>query len=210
MNMRTIGIVIAAIVVLGGGYVGWRFMKLQQAAVKWDGPVEGIASENIVKGPDAFDVELTTIINAPADAVYESFLHPERSEGMVKEIRQAKVLSGDDKKKTVLFQILALDQVQTLTVDLNYDAAQKLIGIKTVEGSASIDGSYKLTPSPGDGKKTLVTYKAKQSIPLPLPEGVLKGAIKEQFVNLMNAIRKDLTQQGKMTASVRFALRAAA
>jgi hypothetical protein len=85
---------------------------------------------------------------------------------------------------------------------LNYDAAQKLIGIKTVEGSASIDGTYQLTPSPGDGKKTLVTYKAKQSIPLPLPEGVLKGAIKEQFVNLMNAIRKDLTQQGKMTASV--------
>jgi hypothetical protein len=55
-----------------------------------------------------------------------------------------------------------------------------------------------------------VTYTAKQSIPLPLPEGVLKGAIKEQFVNLMNAIRKDLTQQGKMTASVRSVLRAAA
>jgi hypothetical protein len=105
---------------------------------------------------------------------------------------------------------LALDQVQTLTVDLTYDAAQKRIGIKTVEGSSSIDGAYQLTPSPGDGKKTLVTYKAKQAIPLPLPEGVLKGAIKEQFVNLMNAIRKDLTQQGKMTASVGFVLRAAA
>jgi uncharacterized membrane protein len=210
MNMRTIGIVIAVVVVVVAGYVGLRFYQLQQAAQKWNGPVEGIASEKIEKNGDAFDVELTTIINAPADAVFDAFEHPERSEGMVKEIRQAKVLSGDDKKKTVMFQILALDQVQTLTLELTYDAAGKVISVKTVEGSAAIDGSYTLTSSPGDGKKTLVTYKAKQSIPLPLPEGVLKGAIKEQFVNLMNAIRKDLTQQGKMTAALPVAGRLAA
>lgn len=198
MNMRTIGIVIAALVVIGATYVGYRFYKLQQAASKWSGPVEGINSEKIERNGEAFDVELTTIINAPADAVFEAFEHPERSQGMVKEIRQAKVLSGDDQKKTVLFEILALDQVQTLTVDLTYDKATKKIGVKTVEGSSSIDGAYQLTPSP-DGKKTLVTYSAKQSIPLPLPDGVLKGAIKEQFVNLMNAIRKDLEKEGKMS-----------
>jgi uncharacterized membrane protein len=208
MNMRTIGIVIAAVVAIGATYVGYRFYKLQQAAAKWSGPVEGISSEKIERNGEAFDVELTTIINAPVDAVFESFEHPERSEGAVKEIRQAKVLSGDEHKKTVLFEILALDQVQTLTVDLTYDKANEKIGVKTIEGSSSIDGAYQLTASP-DGKKTLVTYTAKQSIPLPLPDGVLKGAIKEQFVNLMNAIRKDLQKEGKMSARIDAFARAA-
>jgi uncharacterized membrane protein len=209
MKMRPIALAVVAVVVLVGGYVGWRFVQLQRAAAKWDGPVEGIASEKIVKERDAFDVELTTIINAPIDAVFDAFLHPERSEGLVDGIRQAKVLSGDDTKKTVLFEIVALEQPQTLTVELTYDRAQHRIGIKTVEGSSTIDGSYELTASPGDGRKTLVAYRAKQQIPLPLPEGVLKGAIKEQFLNLMSAIREDLTRQGKMAGAMRSLLRAA-
>ena len=91
-----------------------------------------------------------------------------------------------------------------MTVDLTYEKEQNPVGIKTVEGVIDIDGVYALTPSP-DGKRTLVTYTAKQrnKLPLPVPESVERSAIKEQFANLMRAIKKDLAQQGKTVSDAR-------
>lgn len=98
-----------------------------------------------------------------------------------------------------------------LTVDLTYVKDKNEVGIKTVEGVIDIDGVYALSPSP-DGKKTLVTYTAtqKNKLPLPVPKSVEESAIKEQFANLMRAIKKDLQLQGKSTADARLELRLAA
>jgi hypothetical protein len=211
MNARNVAIAIAVIVLLGALWVGLKLRGVQQAAVKWEGPVPEIASENITKDGNTFQIELTSRIDAPVEAVFESFQHPEKSQEMVEEIKMAKVLSGDEKKKTVEFHINVLGQLQVLTVDLSYDPEQKRIGIKTVEGTTDIDGTYQLSPSP-DGKRTLVTYKAKQvdKLPLPIPEAVEKSGIKEQFANLMRAIKKDLQQQGKLVAQVDREVRVAA
>ena len=77
-----------------------------------------------------------------------------------------------------------------------------MIGIKTVEGAIDIDGKYKLSASP-DGKRTLVTYTATQrnKLPLPIPQDVERSAIKEQFANLMKAIKKYLADEGKIVSS---------
>jgi hypothetical protein len=199
MNARSILIVVGLVVLVAVGWIALKFRGIQQAAVKWEGPVPEITSESIGKDGDAFKIELTSRIDAPVAAVFEAFEHPERSQGMIDEIKQAKVLSGDDKKKTVEFHILSLDQLQVLTVDLTYLKDQDRIGIKTVEGTTDIDGYYQLSASP-DGKRTLVTYIARQITKLPLPDGVLKSGIKEQFANLMSAIKKVLKQEGKTVA----------
>ena len=62
-----------------------------------------------------------------------------------------------------------------------------------------IDGTYELSPSP-DGQKTLVTYRATQrnKLPLPIPANVERSAIKEQFANLMRAIKKDIAAGGQV------------
>jgi len=209
MNARNVAIAVGVVVLVVALWMFLKFRAVQQAAVKWEGKVDEIASEKIEKQGESFQVELTSRIDAPIDAVFDSFEHPEKSQGMVPEIQVAKVLSGDDKKKTVEFHIVALDQPQVLTVELTYDQAQKRIGVKTVEGLTDIDGAYQLVASP-DGKRTLVVYKAKQTVRLPLPDGILQGAIKEQFVNLMRAIKKDLGQQGKLVARAGLELRLAA
>lgn len=201
--MRNAVIAIVVIIVLAvGAYLLWQARSVQQAAVKWDGPVPEIASEDIKKEGDETSVTLTSRIDAPVEDVFRSFQQPERTQELVEEIKLSKVLSGDDQKKTVEFHILTLGQLQVLTVDLTYRKDQNAIGIKTVEGVIDIDGTYTLSPSP-DGKKTLVTYTAKQrnKLPLPVPESVERSAIKEQFANLMRAIKKDLEQQGKIVGS---------
>jgi hypothetical protein len=209
--MRNVIIAIVVIAIAAGAWIFFKARGVQQAAVKWEGAVPEITSEKITKDKDVVTVNLTSRIDAPVDAVFESFQHPERSQGLVEEIKVAKVLSGDEKKKTVEFHITTLGQLQVLTVDLAYDAAGNKVGIKTVEGVIDIDGVYALSASP-DGKKTLVTYAATQTnkLPLPVPESVERSAIKEQFANLMRAIKKDLEKQGKTVSAARLELRHAA
>src|SRR5262245_50291002 len=201
--MRNAVIAVVAIVVLAVlGYVGWSYLAVQQAAVKWEGQVPEIVSEKIEKEGDVANIELTSRIDAPVADVFAAFHRPERTPELVDEIKQAKVVASDDNKKTVEFHLTTLGQLQVMTVDLSYAKDGKSVGIKTVEGAIDIDGVYELSPSP-DGKKTLVTYRAKQKnkLPLPIPANVERSAIKEQFANLMKAIKKDLageTKQGSL------------
>jgi len=201
--MRNAVIAVVAIVVLAVlGYVGWSYWSVQQAAVKWEGQVPEILSEKIEKEGDVANIELTSRIDAPVPDVFAAFHRPERTPELVEEIKQAKVVASDDNKKTVEFHLTTLGQLQVMTVDLSYAKDGKSVGIKTVEGVIDIDGVYELSPSP-DGKKTLVTYRAKQKnkLPLPIPANVERSAIKEQFANLMKAIKKDLageTKQGSL------------
>lgn len=202
--MRNVIIVVVVIAIAAGAWVFFKARGVQQAAVKWEGQVPEITSADISKENDVVTVNLTSRIDAPVADVFESFQNPERSQGLVEEIKVAKVLAGDDSKKTVEFHITTLGQLQVLTVDLTYLKDQNTVGIKTVEGVIDIDGKYALSPSP-DGKKTLVTYTAtqKNKLPLPIPESVEQSAIKEQFANLMRAIKKDLQQRGKTVADAR-------
>ena len=202
--MKGRGIAIAALLLalLAGGYLYSRMRGLQQAAVKWDGPVPEVASENIRKEGDLTRVEMTSRIDAPIDAVFAAFEAPDKSEGRVPEIKRARVVSTSGTKKQVEFHITTLGQLQVFTVELDYDKTGNVIGIKTVEGAIDIDGKYKLSASP-DGKRTLVTYTATQrnKLPLPIPQDVERSAIKEQFANLMKAIKKYLADEGKIVSS---------
>ena len=211
MSARNVAIAIVVLILLVGGYLFLKVRGVKQQAVKWEGPVPEIVTEDIKKDGDVTTVKLSSRIDAPVDAVFDAFEQPEKAEGAVPEIKQAKVLSGDDTKKEVEFHITTLGQLQVFTVDLSYDKAGNAIGIKTVEGAIDIDGVYKLSPSP-DGKRTLVEYSAKQrnKLPLPVPQDVERSAIKEQFANLMKAIKKTLADQGKTTASAFFPTRRAA
>ncbi|HZR82631.1 MAG TPA: SRPBCC family protein [Candidatus Binatia bacterium] len=211
MSARNIAIAVVVLVLLALGYFYVKFRGVQQQAVKWEGPVPEITSENIQKDGDVTKVEMSSRIDAPVDAVFATFLTPEKAEGRVPEIKKATVVSGDDKKKQVEFHITTLGQLQVFTVDLTYDKPGSTVGIKTVEGAIDIDGKYKLTPSP-DGKRTLVQYTATQrnKLPLPVPQDVERSAIKEQFANLMKAIKKTLADEGKIVSWLESPLRAAA
>lgn len=211
MSARNVGIAIVILVLVIAGYFYLQFRGVQRAAVKWEGAVPEIVSEDIKKEGDVTKVKLSSRIDAPVDAVFAAFLQPEKAQGAVPEIKQAQVLSGDDKKKQVEFHITTLGQLQVFTVDLTYDKPGNAVGIKTVEGAIEIDGVYKLVASP-DGKRTLVDYTATQrnKLPLPVPQDVERSAIKEQFANLMKAIKKTLADEGKLISRAGSKTRAAA
>lgn len=168
------------------------YFRAQNAAVKWEGPIEEIASSEITKDGKVFTIEMVSRIDSPPEAVWAAMKHPERLSQNSEQYKKSDLLKDEGNHKELELHVMALDNLQQLTVAMDFDDASKTLKIKTLTSSiADIEGTYALTPSP-DGTKTLYTYKAKQTdkVALPISEDVQRSAIKESFVNQVRAIKK--------------------
>jgi hypothetical protein len=190
--------VVAAAIVAAAGLSGCdaisAYFRAQKAAVKWDGPVEEIASANITKDGKVFTIAMTSRIDAPPDKVWEAMKHPEMLAKNSDQYKKSDILKDDGNHKELEIHVMALDNLQQLTVAMDFDDASKTLKLKTLTSTvADIDGTYTLTASP-DGTKTLYNYNAKQTdkVALPISEDVQRSAIKESFVNQVRAIKKQI------------------
>ena len=170
------------------------YFRAQKAAVKWDGPVEEIASADIKKDGKVFTISMVSRIDAPVDKVWESMKHPEKLSQNSDQYKKSDILKDEGNHKELELHVMALDNLQQLTVAMDFDDANKTLKIKTLTSTiADIEGTYTVTPSP-DGTKTQYSYTAKQTdkVALPISEDVQRSAIKESFVNQVRAIKKGL------------------
>jgi len=171
------------------------YFRAQNAAVKWEGPIEEIVSSEITKDGKVFTIEMVSRIDAPPDKVWAAMKQPEKLSQNSEQYKKSDILKDEGNHKELELHVMALDNLQQLTVSMDFDDATKTLTIKTLTSTiADIQGTYTLTPSP-DGTKTLYTYKAKQTdkVALPISEDVQRGAIKESFVNQVRAIKKQTT-----------------
>lgn len=170
------------------------YFKAQKAAVKWEGPIEEIASSEITKDGKVFTIEMVSRIDAPPDKVWAAMKRPELLSQNSEQYKKSDLLKDEGNHKELELHVMALDNLQQLTVAMDFDDATKTLKVKTLATTiADIDGTYTLTPSP-DGTKTMYTYKAKQTdkVALPISEDVQRSAIKESFVNQVRAIKKQV------------------
>lgn len=170
------------------------YFRAKSAAVKWDGPVEEIASSSITKDGKVFTIQMVSRIDAPLNKVWDSMKHPEKLAQNSDQYKKSDLLKDEGNHKELELHVMALDNLQQLTVAMDFDDANYTLKIKTLTSSvADIEGVYSLSPSP-DGTKTLYTYNAKQTdkIALPISEDVQRSAIKESFVNQVRALKKGI------------------
>jgi len=198
MNKKIRAFTMVAALVAVGGVVGCDaiggYFRARNAAIKWDGQIEEIAFANLPKDGKVFDIEMHSRIDAPIDKVWEAMKHPEKLSQNSEQYKKSDLLKDEGNVKELELHVMALDNLQTLTVRMEFDDATKTVKIKTLTSSiADIDGSYHLETSP-DGQKTAYIYKAKQTdkVALPISEDVQRSAIKESFVSQVRAIKKQL------------------
>lgn len=193
MNAKSIGAVVAALVVVVGGYLGYRYMQLQASAAKWSGPIKEIVEESITKEGDVSKIHFVSMVEAPVDKVQKAMWGVERGQETVDNIRLSKLLKEEGKRKEVLIQVQLLSlPLQEFTMEFLLDEAQHRMTFKTLQASTTeLAGSYQLEGSP-DGKLTRVTYDAtaKPRVPLPVPQSVQDSAQREFFVNTVRGIKK--------------------
>jgi hypothetical protein len=171
------------------------YFRAKNAAVKWEGPIDEIAVANITKDGKVFTIHMESRIDAPPDKVWAAMKHPELLSKNSDQYKKSELLKDEGNHKELELHVLALDNLQQLTVAMDFDDAAKTLKIKTLTSTiADIDGTYTLTASP-DGTKSLYTYDAKQTdkVALPISEDVQRSAIKESFVNQVRAIKKQTT-----------------
>lgn len=185
---------VASMAALSGCDAISGYFRARSAAVKWEGPIEEIASADITKDGKVFTINMTSRIDAPPDKVWEAMKHPEKLSENSDQYKKSDLLKDEGNHKELELHLMALDNLQQLTVAMDFDEANKTLKIKTLTSSiADIEGSYHLEPSP-DGQKTLYVYNAKQTdkVALPISEDVQRSAIKESFVNQVRAIKKQI------------------
>ena len=183
---------VASVTALSGCDAISAYFRAQNAAVKWEGPIEEIASSEITKDGKVFTIMMVSRIDSPPDKVWAAMKQPEKLAQNSEQYKKSDILKDDGNHKELEIHVMALDSLQQLTVAMDFDDASKTMTMKTLTSTiADIEGSYKLTPSP-DGTKTLYTYTAKQTdkVALPISEDVQRSAIKESFVNQVRAIKK--------------------
>ncbi|HEY2773431.1 MAG TPA: SRPBCC family protein [Candidatus Binatia bacterium] len=190
--------VVAAAVVAVAGISGCDqiagYFRARSAAVKWDGPIEEIASADLTKDGKVFTIKMESRIDATPDKVWAAMKHPEMLSKNSDQYKKSDILKDEGNHKELEIHVMALDNLQQLTVSMDFDDATKTLHLKTLTSTiADIDGTYSLTPSP-DGQKTLYVYNAKQTdkVALPISEDVQRSAIKESFVNQVRAIKKQI------------------
>ena len=183
--------------VVGLVTAGWWYLRLRSAAQQWEGPVAEILSEKLEKDTDTMEIEFTSRVDAPVDAVFRAFSEPERSQEFSDSVRYAKLLSSEGNRKTVEFEMVILGQPQRLTLEFTFVPGEHRVTIRTIENQFSdLSGEYRLTPSP-DGTKTLITYTgiSKDKAKLPVPLALQKSALRETFVSTIRALKKGLAAQ---------------
>lgn len=197
MNAKTIGGIVAAVVLVVGGYLAYRYMQLQSSAAKWSGPIKEIVDEKITKDGDVSKIHFVSMIEAPLDKVQQAMWGVERGQETVENIRLSKLLKEEPKRKEVQIQVQLLSlPLQEFIMEFQLDEAQHRMTFKTLQASTTeLAGSYQLEGSP-DGKLTQVTYDAtaKPKVPLPVPQSVQDSAQREFFVNTVRGIKKRATE----------------
>jgi carbon monoxide dehydrogenase subunit G len=185
---------VAAVASLSGCDAISGYFRAKSAAVKWEGPIEEIASADLKKDGKVFTIKLESRIDAPPDKVWAAMKQPEKLAQNSEQYKKSDILKDEGNHKELEIHVMALDNLQQLTVSMDFDDANKTLHLKTMTSTiADIDGTYTVTPSP-DGTKSLYTYTAKQTdkVALPISEDVQRSAIKESFVNQVRAIKKQI------------------
>ena len=193
---KTVLVVMCSVALIGlsGCDLIVGFVKANRAAVKWEGPVKEITFAKLDKDGAVFDIELHSRIDAPVDKVWAAMKQPERLADNSEQYKLSRLLKEEGNTKQIEIHMLALDNMQILILEMSYDDAAKKMTMKTIASSmVDMEGSYQLTPSP-DGTKTLYVHKATQTdkIQIPISTDVQRSAIKETFVNQINAIKTQL------------------
>ncbi len=187
--MKRALIVIGAIVGLAVVVIGVRYYLQTQRAKK-----AGILSESIVKQGDTWKVDFTARIPAAEKDVFGAIENVEDAPKYSSGIKDVKVLSKEDNKKTVEMQLEGGFGGQQPPLDMQFEYHPDQGKIT----SSTINNPFQQTTSEYDlkdeGGSTLIDYhqSTKIMVQLPVPEAVVKQFMRNLFIAQLEGIKTRL------------------
>jgi hypothetical protein len=167
-------------------------------------PAKEIATSNVVKVGDTWDVNITANIEAPVDKVFEAATHPENGHELVPESLLKTDLVSEEGGTKLMDIVIRLDvlppgfKVQNVRNQYTYYPQEKRFTTKSIDFKlADITAEYKFEPS-ADGKSTTLkfTQKSKDKSPMIL-DSLQQGAQCETFAVQAKVVRRALGLEQK-------------
>ena len=203
--MKNVAIAIVVIILAVVGYLGYKYMELQNLAAKYKDAKE-IASSTITKDHAVWTMKIDSVFSAPIEKVWAAMQHPEKSAQLEPTVFHKSELVEDGKDKKTLdleVQMLNLPSIR-MTAHISYDEAGRRMMLKTEKGLQDLDVTYQLTALSPD--RTLLTYQgtATEKVAIPVPsQSIIEGALRELFVSQVHAIQKEMAGGGAAPAAAK-------
>ncbi len=177
-----------------------------EKAIDWSAPENFLFREKSAKKDDGVQLEYWSLVDAPAQAIYDALADVEHYQDFVPGVDSVQLLSvnGNDNDKTVQIAQRVIGRQANAKVEWKFFPDQHRIEFKTLQSNLSRnDGTFEIQPSP-DGKRTLVhsNYLVRegegqlQAVPI----GVLAAGTRDSFLAAARGVKSKATGSPKPAA----------
>jgi ribosome-associated toxin RatA of RatAB toxin-antitoxin module len=166
----------------------------RERGVDWNAPGNLLLREQSAKTDDGVRLEYWSLVDAPAQAVYDALADLEHYPDFIPGVDRLQVLGVDGNTKTVQIAQRVIGRQSNAKVEWTFIPERRRIEFHTAQSDLSYnDGSYDIEPSP-DGKRCLVhsvfLVREGQGRAQGVPIGVLVSGTRESFLGAARGVQQ--------------------
>jgi carbon monoxide dehydrogenase subunit G len=163
-----------------------------QPSIDWSGKENFFAVEKVGKNEDgSVRLEYHSLVDAPADAVYQALAEPENYVVFVKGVTDSGKISGEGNTRTIHITQSVIGRQTRARVKYTFHPQERTIDFQTIESDSTLnDGSYVITASP-DGKRSYVVslFNVREKSGQKMPPGVVMSGTREAFLEAAQSVK---------------------
>lgn len=164
----------------------------KKPSIDWSAKENFFAYENVGKNEDdSVRLEFHSLVDAPADPVYQALAEPENYSAFVQGVTDSGKISAESSSRIIHITQSVIGRQTRAKVKYTFHPEQKKIEFQTLESDTTLtDGSYEITPSP-DGKRCYVVsvFNVREKSGQKMPPGVLVSATRESFAEAARSVK---------------------
>ena len=172
-------------------------------SIDWSAKENFFVVEKVGKNDDgSVRLEYHSLVDAPADAVYNALAEPDNYVVFVKGVSDSGKISGEGNTRLIHITQNVIGRQTRAKVKYTFHPEAKKIEFQTVESDTTLtDGYYEITPSP-DGKRSYVVsvFNVREKSGQKMPPGVLVSGTRESFLEAAQSVKARALGQNLKTA----------
>jgi hypothetical protein len=172
----------------------WCFASCSRTpSIDWSAKENFFALEKSEETDDGARLEFHTLVDAPAQAVYNALADVENYSTFVDGVSESSLVSSEGGAKVIQITQTVIGRQSRAKVKWILHPAEMQIEFETLQSDANYnDGKYTIISSP-DGKRSYVisVYHVKwKGAPQNVPLGVLKTATRESYEKAARSVKQ--------------------
>ena len=163
-----------------------------KASIDWSAKENFFAVEKVGKNDDdSVRLEYHSLVDAPADAVYQALAEPENYVAFVKGVTDSGKISGEGNTRVIHITQSVIGRQTRARVKYTFHPEQRKIEFQTIESDSTLnDGKYDIAASP-DGKRAYVitVFNVREKSGQKMPPGVVMSGTRESFLEAAQSVK---------------------